>query len=66
MVECPMTGPYRQYFWGNQMGGRSRRPKLRWLDSIANDMKSIGVEQMEAAGDRPTWAIILKEALVKL
>ena len=29
------------------MGKKARRPKLRWLDSIANDLKSIGVKELE-------------------
>jgi hypothetical protein len=43
------------------------RPKLRWLDCIENDLKSMGVKRCrKKAEDRSVWAIILKEALVKL
>jgi hypothetical protein len=69
MVEYLMTGQYRKYFWGNQMEGEKKegRPKLRWLDSVANDMKSIGVKEIEEESRRRTsWAIILKEGLLKL
>jgi hypothetical protein len=34
---------------------KTRRPKLRWLDSIANDMKSIGVKEMEEESRRQTY-----------
>jgi len=57
MVECLMTGTYRKYFWGNQMKGGKKegRPKLRWLDYVANDMKSIGVKEMEEESKRHTY-----------
>jgi hypothetical protein len=42
-------------------------PKLRWLVSIENDLKSMGVKRRRKKGeDRSGWAIILKEALAKL
>jgi hypothetical protein len=43
------------------------RPKLRWLGCIGNDLKSMGVKRWrKKAEERSVWAIILKEALVKL
>jgi hypothetical protein len=46
---------------------KAGRSKLRWLDCIANDLKSVGVERWrKTAEDRSVWAIILKEALVNL
>jgi hypothetical protein len=50
-------------------GGRRKAetPKLRWLDCTENDLKSMGVKRWrKKAEDRSVWAIILKEALVKL
>jgi hypothetical protein len=50
-------------------GGRRKagRPKVRWLDCIENDLKSMDVKRWrKKAEDRPVWAIILKEALLKL
>jgi hypothetical protein len=49
-------------------GGRRKagRPKLRWL-CVQNDLKSMGVKRWrKKAEDRSVWAIILKQALVKL
>jgi hypothetical protein len=44
-----------------------RRLELRWLDCTENDMKLIGVKTWrKRAENRYVWAIILKEALVKL
>ena len=53
---------------GNPDGRRKAgRPKLRWLASIENDLKSIGVKTWRnKAEDRSVGAIILKEALGKL
>jgi hypothetical protein len=50
-------------------GGRRKvgRPKLRWLDRIENDHKSMGVKGWrKKAEDRSAWAIILKVPLVRL
>jgi len=46
---------------------KAGRPKLRWLDCTENDMKSMCVtRRAEKAEYISVWAIILKEALVKL
>jgi hypothetical protein len=46
---------------------KAGRPKLRSLDYIENDLKSMGVKRWrKKAEDRSVWAIVLKEALVKL
>jgi hypothetical protein len=43
------------------------KPKLRWLDCIENNLKSITVKKLKKkAEDGSVWVIILKEALVKL
>jgi hypothetical protein len=36
-------------------GKKEGRPKLRWLDSVANDMKSIGVKEMEEESRRQAY-----------
>jgi hypothetical protein len=46
---------------------KTGRPKLRWLGCIENDLKFMGVKRWrKKAEDRSIWAIIVKEALVKL
>jgi hypothetical protein len=45
---------------------KAGRPKLKWLDSIENGLKFIGIKRLrKKAEDRSVWAIILKEALSK-
>ena len=58
----------RKVFVGKHDGRRKAgRPKLRWLDCIENDLKSMGVKILrKKAEDRSVWAVIVKEALVKL
>jgi hypothetical protein len=58
----------KKVFLGTADGRRKAgRPKLRWLDCIENDLKSMGVKRWrKKAEDRSVWTIILKEALVKL
>jgi hypothetical protein len=58
----------KKVFLGKPDGrGTVGRPKLRCLDCIENDHKSMGVKRWrKKAEDRSVWAIILKEALVKL
>jgi hypothetical protein len=58
----------QKVFLGQPYGRKKTgRPKLRWLDCIKNDLKSMGVKRWrKKAEDRSVWAIILKEALVKL
>jgi hypothetical protein len=55
-------------FLGNPGGRRKpRRPRLRWLDCVEDDLKILGVRRRKKiAEDREEWAIILKEAVVKL
>jgi hypothetical protein len=43
---------------------RSGRPRLRRLDCVEDDLKTLGL--MKRAEDREDWAIILKEGMVKL
>jgi hypothetical protein len=53
---------------GKPDGGRKAgRPKLRCLDCIENYLKLMGVKRWrKKAEDKPIWAIILKQALVKV
>jgi hypothetical protein len=55
------------FLWKPDGRGKVGRPKLRWLDGTENDLKFTGVKRWRKnAEDRSLWAIILKEALVKL
>jgi hypothetical protein len=45
---------------------KAGRPKLRWLNCLENDVKSMGVQGWKKAEDRSVWAVVMKEALVKL
>jgi hypothetical protein len=58
----------KEVFLGKPDGRRkARRPKLRRLDCIGNDLKSMDVKRWKKkAEDSPIWAIILKEVLVEL
>jgi hypothetical protein len=58
----------KKIFLGTPNGRRKvGRPKLRWLDCVENDMKSMGVKRWRHKEEgRSVWAIILKEGLVKL
>jgi hypothetical protein len=55
-------------FLGNS--GRRRkhiRPRLGWLDCVEDDLKTMGVRRWrKSVEDCEEWAIILKEAMVKL
>jgi hypothetical protein len=43
------------------------RPRLRWLDCVKDDLKTLGVRRRrKRAEDREEWAVILKETVVKL
>jgi hypothetical protein len=53
----------KKVFLGNPGG----RPRLRWLDCVRDDVKTLGVKRWrKRAEDREEWVIILKEAMVKL
>jgi hypothetical protein len=58
----------KRVFLGNP-GGRwkPRRPRLRWLDCVEDDLKTLVVRRWrKRAEDREEWAVILKETVVKL
>ena len=58
----------KKVFLGKADGRRKAgRPKLRWLDYIENDLKSMVVKRWrKKAEDKSVWTIFLKEALVIL
>ena len=58
----------KKVFVGKPDGRRKAgRPKLRCLDSIENDLKSMCVKRLrKKAEDRSVWDIVMKEALVEL
>jgi hypothetical protein len=49
-------------------GRRGRgRPRLRWINDVEEDLRILGVKQWRGnALDRGEWAVIVKEAKVKL
>jgi hypothetical protein len=49
-------------------GGRrkSGRPSLRWFDCVEDNLKTLGVRRWKKSAEDREWAIILKEAVVKL
>jgi hypothetical protein len=58
----------KRVFLGNP-GGRRKpgTPSLRWLDCVEDDLKTLGARRCwKRADDHEEWAIILKEAMVKL
>ena len=58
----------KKVFVGKPDGRRKAgRPKLRWLDCIENDLKSMGVKRWrKKAEDRSVCAVVVKEVLVTL
>ena len=58
----------KKAFLGEPDGRRkAERPKLRWLDCIEIDLKTMGFKRWRKyAEDTSVWAIVLKEALVIL
>jgi hypothetical protein len=68
LVKTPNDRTLKKVFLGRRDGRRKvGRPKLRWLDCIGNDPKSMGVKRWrQKAEDRSVRAVILKAALVKL
>jgi hypothetical protein len=68
LVRISDDGTVKKVFLRKPAGRRKAgRPKLRWLDCTENDLKSMCVTRWtEKAEYRSVWAIVLKEALVKL
>jgi hypothetical protein len=47
--------------------GKPGKPRLRWLDYVEDDLKTMEVRRWrKKADDSEEWAIVLKEAMVKL
>jgi hypothetical protein len=45
-------------------GEKQEDQKQRWLNSLENDLKSMGVKRWrKKAEDTSVWAVVLKEAL---
>jgi hypothetical protein len=43
------------------------RPKLRWLDDVEADIKTLGIKRWRLkVQDRKEWTVILREATAKL
>jgi hypothetical protein len=58
----------KRVFLGNPEGRKKpKRPRLRWLDCVEDDLKILGVRRWrKSVEDHEEWAIVLKEAMVKL
>ena len=42
---------------------RIRRPRIRWLDNVTDDLRRMGFQRwMEKARNRDQWRVIIKEA----
>ena len=45
------------------IGGRKGRPRLRWMDDVVADLKTVRIKQwMETMQDREKWRQIVEEA----
>jgi hypothetical protein len=43
------------------------RPKLRWLDDVEADIKTLGIKRWRLKSqDRKEWTVILREAMANL
>jgi hypothetical protein len=56
------------YRYENLEGRRGRgRPRLRWLTDVEDDLRMLGVKRWRRkALEREEWALVIKEAKVKL
>jgi len=67
VVRISDDGTVKNVFLRKPAGRRKAgRPNLRWLDCTENDLKSMCVTGWTEKEYKSVWAIILKEALVKL
>jgi hypothetical protein len=68
LVRMSDDGTVKKMLLGKPDGRRKAgRPKLRRLACIVNDLKSVGVKRWrKKAEDRSVWAVILKDAPVRL
>jgi hypothetical protein len=58
----------KKIFEENLEGRRGRgRPRLRWLNDVEDDLRMVGVKRWRRkALEREEWALVIKEAKVKL
>jgi Na+-transporting NADH:ubiquinone oxidoreductase subunit NqrF len=58
----------KKIFEENLEGRRGRcRPRLRWINDVEEDLRMLGVKRWRRkALDREEWALVIKEAKVKL
>ena len=58
----------KKVYEGSMAGRRCRgRPRLRWIDDVEEDLRSIGVKRWrKRALDRREWDAVVKEAKAKL
>ena len=62
------TRSLKKIFEGKLEGRRGRRrPTLRWIDDVEDDLRKLGVKQWRRkALDRQEWVSIIREAKAKL
>jgi hypothetical protein len=61
-------GPLKKGYEGSMAGRICRgRQRLRWIDDVEEDLRSVGVKRWRMRGmDRREWAAVVKEAKAKL
>jgi len=68
VIRMNETRSVKNFFEGKLEGIRGRRrPRLRWIDDVEDDLRKLGVKGWRAkALDREEWASIIREAKAKL